>query len=694
MFHTRTSRFKVETSWQELVNRRIQKIEIDLKEITLFNRAGFLLAKGAFRREVIYNEFDGRFRRVEDRVQFEVVVGEELPEPFPMLKSELKQDYYIFQPRQIGDNQAVLEQGFSLTVLEVEAEAPPERSETIIADCIVNRGSSGQLVQVRLGLKERFLHYQDFQGTIEFEPVSRNLISGKIQGILEYSAADHCLKTQVIEEKVSWLWNDIPIEEEGMQYIINGTVNGSPVLINTNGIWQLELKIDYSWILIKRKDLPCVLASHVEVLPSLGHKVKTEVLLEERELRLAKSYDFLADGMIPAEVNVTVMERNDRFGKKGLLLESLLKIEAYGRSADGLEIYRQWEAAYSELIEGYDYFKQNEWIRLDAKLQIRDIRFEVTGCSIKVNLVLHYQLRIYQSKVINGIEDPKNGVLVLIPELVDLKNFSVMKETMFHLRRKPLKIDGIQANVMHLNPCVKQGRFQVAGDLEVTVGYCHASGKSYQEVYTVPFLESFLWEKTGADWDIMLNAVIEFDTYQLNGMNVLYKYLLHFDVSFYRKSELMLKILQPAEIQTSQALNLVKGPELPSPVLGEEIQLIVEQEMPLQFGTPREISRKKSYISSFDYRDAANALLAEGVFETDLEYWDQDGFLRKERLDMPFWKFVPYSSNQFQELSRLQLFPEILHTSVIPVNAWPWQKGTVKISVEIVLKRGKGEERE
>lgn len=691
MFPTRTSRFKVETSWQELVNRRIQKITIDLKEITLANRSGFLLAKGAFRREITYAEFDGRLRRVEDRVQFEVVVGEELPEPLPLLKTELRQDYYIFQPRQIGDNQAILEQGFSLTVQEVEVDDAPEHIETIIADCIVEQGESSRLVQLAVEIDESSVQYHDFHGTIRFEPVNQNLLSGKVEGVLEYITESHQLKTQVVAGQVSWLWEN-SVEGKNLEYMVTGSVVGNPALVKLDNCWQLELRVDYRWMLLKKEDLPCVIPSHAATeLPSPEHKIKAEVLLDHQEIRLPKSYDLPVEEMIPSEVNVSVIERNDRFGKKGLLLESLLRIEVYGRSPDGLEIYRHWEVGSAELCEGYESFQRREGVRLDTGLQLQEIHFERTAGGLRVNLILNYEIKLYHSKVIDSMEDPKNGRLVLIPELADFKSFSLMKETKVHLRRKPLQISSVQGELIHLNPSVKQGWFHISGDLELTVSYHHISGKSYQEIFSVPVSESFLWDPKGeGDWEIEIKPAIEYDTYHLETMNIIYKFLLHLDVGFYQKRELKIKALPPAAGRPPQSIDSAKRPDALCCDAADELYLVMEKEVPLVFGIAREISQKRASIVKFDYKDALNAILAEGVLETDLEYWDENGFLRQERLNTPFWKFIPYSSRSVPDLSRLRLFPEIQRTTVIPVNAWPWHKGMVKITVELVLKHSKG----
>ena len=122
MFIKRTKHFKVQTLWPSLVNKQIQQIETFLKEIHFSNLTGTLVAKGQIKRKIQYLDLDGRIRKAEDRILFEVALGDLLLEPVPLLHSDLKQEYYLFQPRQLGENQAILEQGFNLSVWENESD--------------------------------------------------------------------------------------------------------------------------------------------------------------------------------------------------------------------------------------------------------------------------------------------------------------------------------------------------------------------------------------------------------------------------------------------------------------------------------------------------------------------------------------------------------------------------------------------
>ncbi len=72
MLTTFSTSFKVATFWPELVNKKIQMVESYLKEVQYTLRDGSLIAWGTVKRQVRYLEFDGRARKVEDRIQFEV----------------------------------------------------------------------------------------------------------------------------------------------------------------------------------------------------------------------------------------------------------------------------------------------------------------------------------------------------------------------------------------------------------------------------------------------------------------------------------------------------------------------------------------------------------------------------------------------------------------------------------------------
>ena len=692
---TRTCRFKVETSWQELVNRRIHAIEINLKEISFLNQGGFLIARGAFKREIIYVEFDGRFRKVDDKVQFEVVVGKALPEPLPLFKAELKQDYYIYQPRQIGDNQAMLEQAFLLIVEEVELEASPEKLKTLILDGVVERKVSTQMIRVPVNVDPAMLDFRDFTGELIFELPTGPVINCRVMGNLQFTAANGSILDMPIEQPVSWLidtmgqaWNP------DTHYRLTGKITDRTWVKIQENLGELQLKIDYACLLLQSFPLACVLAPNVDVpkLPSKVHSIKAKVLLLEKEYPLAKSYVFPWDGGNLTEIRIEAIGRNDRLTKKGILLEARFKIEAYYLTDDGVEAFRQWETSFFELIEEWPFTEKQDNLYLEAFLNIEPVAFSQNGQEVHINFTAVYHLKIFQWSTVAVLEDSKNGKAILAKSQVEQKKFAVMRETMITLKRKPVRIQEIQTKFGHLSCQPKSGWMKIEGELLISVTYLYLSGKTYEEQFTIDLHESFVWDGLKeSHTEIELQPFIEFTAYDQNGTKIIYRYLVRYEAGVFCEREFKIKVVPDFAPTVDSGLisdNLCKLMDLE--INTEDLSMVIEKEIPLKLGFPKEIARNQSYIAHFEYRDAQNAILTEGILETDLEYWDEDGFLRQERLEISFWKFIQYHSNAQKVSSEGTLVPEITRITILPVNAWPWQKGTVRISAEITLKRERG----
>lgn len=693
---TRTCRFKVETSWQELVNRRIHAIEINLKEITFLNQGDFLIARGAFKREIIYVEFDGRFRKVDDKVQFEVVVGKAVPEPLPLFRAELKQDYYIYQPRQIGDSQAVLEQAFLLVVQEVELETYPEILKTLFLDWVIERRVSTQMIRIPVAMESIVTDFREFTGKLIFDPLTGNVISCRVLGSLQFTASNGSIVNISIDQSISWLADPMgQAWKSGTHCRLSGNITDSTWIKTQEHGGELELKIDYTCLLLQSLPLVCVLAPSggEHKLPSKVHSIKAMVLLFEKEHRLGKTFVFPWNSGILTEIRVEVIGRNDRLTKKGILLEAQLKIEAYYLTGEGVEAFHQWETGLFELVEDWSFPEQQDELRLDAALQIEPVVFSQSEAEVHLNFTAAYQLKIFQRNTVAVLEDSKNGKTVLAKSLVEQRKFAVMREAAVVLKRKSVRVQGVQARFGKLSCLPKPGWMKVEGELLISVSYLHLSGKAYEEQFKIDLKESFVWDGLVENHtEIELQPFIEFTAYEQNGTKVNYRYLIRYEAGLFRECEFKIRVLPDFVPTVDSSLIPENTHELwdLEKANSNDLTVVFEQEVPLKLGFPKEIARHKSFIAHFEYRDAQNAILTEGVLETDLEYWDEDGFLRQERLDIPFWKFIQYNSN-FQKISTEgSLFPEIIRVSIVPVNAWPWQKGTVRVTVELALKRDKG----
>ena len=691
---TRTCRFKVETSWQELVNRRIHAIEITLKEISFLNQGGFLIARGTFKREIIYVEFDGRFRKVDDKVQFEVVVGKALPEPLPLFKAELKQDYYIYQPRQIGDNQAVLEQAFLLVVEEIHPEPSQDKLKTLCLDEVVERKASTQMIRIPVAVEREVVQFLGFTGNLVFDPPADQVINCRVMGELRFTADDGSPVHVPLDYPAGWLVDSVGQACKSFTHCrLSGKITDAAWIKTWKHQGELELKIDYTCLFLQAKPVVCVLPPDGEhQLPSKVHSVKAMVLLLEKEHRASKTYGFPWNGGKLTEVRVETVGRNDRLTKKGVLLESRLKIEAYYLADDGVEAFHQWEVGFFELVGEWPFFEKPDDLRLDADLRFEPVVFSQDGQEVQLNVTAVYQLKVFQWRTVTVWGDETDGKTVLAKTLAARKKFAVMRETTMVLKRKPLRIQEIQSRFGRLSCLPKPGWMRIEGELLISVRYLHISGKTYEEQLNVGINESFIWnELTENHHHIELQPVIEFTAYEQNGTTINYRYLVRYETGIYLERELKIKAL-PEFVPIDDA-GAMPGEGRESWEYGEakdELTVVIEKEVPLKLGFPKEIAGNKTHIVHFDYRDAQNAILAEGVLETDLEYWDEDGFLRQERVDIPFWKFVQCHSKVPAISPGDSFVPEITRISLVPVNAWSWQKGMVRVSAELTLRRNRG----
>ena len=92
----------------------------------------------------------------------------------------------------------------------------------------------------------------------------------------------------------------------------------------------------------------------------------------------------------------------------------------------------------------------------------------------------------------------------------------------------------------------------------------------------------------------------------------------------------------------------------------------------------------RTYLSEFNFRNEADAVVVEGSFTGELEYWDDVGYLRKETVHFPFWRLMENKSGG--PLKNLNLIPQLRRYSYSPVGTKPWEKGCVRIFIELELK--------
>ncbi|MGE5606697.1 MAG: hypothetical protein ACM3YE_13535 [Bacteroidota bacterium] len=680
MVKTLTSKFKVETVWPELVNKRIHQIDSHLKEIQFLNQGGSLVAKGSFRRQIKYVDSDGKFRKIEDKVQFEVMMGVEYPEPLPFFTPELKTDYYIFQPRRLGENQALLEQGFILIINEFEAINQESRLFSILTDVVAAKGKGETVCSLPLKLK-RGSHPKKFNGAIAFERAKPPVATGRVSGVVIYRNSHNILKEQEIDNSVSFLINPDQKAPEG-QLVVNGTVTGVDWFPPTCGQdWKMELKLSYDWELVIRKELPVI--GEEEGAADSDSKVKADILLKEEFFQFPQV--FKVEGMNqtgPFEVETEIKRFNWKRVGSGLSISATLSFELYLADASGIEKFQTFDFEINELKENFfkDYGdSSNLTLNFEPDFDFLKINYEQAFFLIEA--ILKVGVKVYQSKVISLTHaDDGTEIIGLAPAAEN--SFVLLNETMFNLSHPLWKIIEVRHQLSQINPSLKKGWLTLYGLSEVTVVYLDRFHQFREETFRLNFHKNYYWEAVNDEqaFQIDLSPRLEYDSFKNEGGRLFYKYLWHFSAAAFVKRRVLVAV---SKEKTNRTL-LISQPKLEATC--EEFS--IQGELQLEFGNPREIASSRSLITEFSWRNALNAILIEGRIGGEIEYWDGEGFLRREKLEFPFWTFINRPRLVDQESV---LVPRLRRFSYFPLNPWPWRKGAVRYEVDIEINQSSNE---
>lgn len=680
MVKTLTSKFKVETVWPELINKRVQQIDSYLKEIQFFNQGDSLLAKGSLKRQVKYEDSSGRIRKTEDKLQFEVIIGAALPEPLPYFSPELKSDYFIFQPRRLGENHALLEQGFILIVNEYEADIEELEAYTILTDEIVAKGKEKTVYSFPLDLKKD-CRPKAFNGNLIFECGKPPVITGTISGVVTYRNSRQIIKELEVDHPFSILLNSVP-KRPGGELNATGIISGVDWIPPTGGQgWIAEFKLDYDWIFSFNKELTVL--GKTELLPS-APRIKAKLLTAEKQLQFPKSFKAKSnnDGTIETEPEIELLTWK-RIGS-GLLISAALNFDLYQLDIAGMEKYQTLHFDIEELVEGFfdDINSHNLTLELEPKNTI--VKTITDGNWIVIDNILNLNIKVYQPKLIYLTqENAVTEISGLIPAAE--QSFPLLNEFMVDFGHPPRKIIKVSNRLLQTNPSTNKGWLNLSCVTELEVVYLDRQNQYREEYFRICFQKSFCWEgiKANTEYQIDLSSKLEYDSYRIQGNRFFYKHLWSFCAAAFIKQTVKAAVSpEKNQIIPTEAL------KLPIPKTTEELS--IKGEIPLNFGNPREISSGRGLITEFNWRSALNAVLVEGKIKGEIEYWDENGFLRRETVNFPFWRFLTQSG--FVEDDSI-LVPTLRRFNYFPLKSWPWGRGAVRYEVEIEItnKRKEGE---
>lgn len=675
MVKTLTGKFKVETVWPELSNKRIRQIESNLKEILFFNRGDSLLAKGSLNRQVKYLDSYGKLRKTEDKLQFEVIIGSALPEPLPYFIAKLQSDYFIFQPRRPGENHAILEQGFTLVINEFEGEPVGATPFCILTEEIMDKGKGEEVYRLPINLQQDS-QPKKFSGKLVFERSKPPLATGIITGVLIYRNSRKILKELEVNHSFSLLLESVLKEPEG-ELTVNGVIETVNWVSPTGGQgWIAELKLSYHWNLVVHKELTVL--GRVEGHNQDEPMIKADLLIKKECLQFSKSFKVEKGQEATGRFEVEPLIKKLDWQRVGsaLLISVMLNFDLFLPDITGIEKYRTIPLEIHELTE--DFFDKDHCLDLALKLEPKLVIDKIVDTEkyLLINTTLYLTAKLYQSRLIHLVQE-KATIEINGLSPVTENEFSLLDETIIVLKRPPLKIIQIRNRLLQIHPSAKNRWLNLSGAFEVAVVYLDRQNQYREELYNFDFEKSFCWEGNAEDEGcrIDLQDRLEYDSYRIEGNRLYYKYLRNFSVTLYKKQTVKAAVLSGEKREVF--------PENITHLQQKIIQeLSIHGEAPLQLGNPREIAGGRGMITEFKWCNALNAVLIEGKIKGEIEYWDEEGFFRCEAVELPFWRFLN-RSEQMQEDA--VLIPIIKRLSYHPLRPWPWRKGSVLYEADIEI---------
>jgi hypothetical protein len=687
MVQSHASQFKVETVVPELVNRQIQQIEIELINLRIFPGLLRLRAQGSIRRVIQYLEPDGRLRMAADLLQFEVTLGERAAGNVSWYEAQLHQDYFIFQKKPIFRNQAVLEQAFTLTVRYAESPNPepaPAIGEELMLNRIMNRGRFSRMARFTLDFPFDNVRLTGCTaGWVADYPLQPPLVSGVVAGTVGYYSGPEYREWE-FTQPVGFLIPELPEVPPAGNLILQAAVGQTDWRVERARTVSCEVKIEFGWFQTQPQPVVCRMGRDGDE-PQEVVRIKTRKVIKEETAEFGKSVRLLFSQSRPGELQVSVKTHRERFSCGGILLSGILSVEAFGENDAGIEKYCQWDVPWDEWISGVTPEQADSPTEIVSRVRadLHQHRCVAGELELELFITCHYQLI---QAVWAGVMRGREGHHPVWAEVWGgSQTFEIPGETQLVLPGPFLAVHRIESGLTGLRFRAEPGWIRIEGRLEAAVYYSNEQRQQRMELFCRQVRESFPWEGIEPGMEFDHADCLKYDTYTVNGPNILYHYLFEIKLESYRLQAIQVAPVAAPDRPGGEASGEAESVSPDDPPL----HFRVETEIVLKQGVPRKIVNYRGQINRFLWRDAGNAILVEGNLSNELEYWDGAGFLRRELVDYPFWRFLRYP------VERPFLFhglPEIRAWDCQAVKAWPWQKGSVKINLTIELIPGGAKE--
>ena len=221
--------------------------------------------------------------------------------------------------------------------------------------------------------------------------------------------------------------------------------------------------------------------------------------------------------------------------------------------------------------------------------------------------------------------------------------------------------------------------------MELAVSYQDDKHHYREDVFLIPCHESFLWDKADASSRAGLQGRLDYDSYTCNGIKLFYKYILSFFAELFEAREIKVATIP----QNDKTLANYKTTEYEPatlftpylPAAHHLTQIPIEGEIFLDWGKPKEIGDVKFFLTEFKYLRRSESVILEGTIKSEIEYWDDMGYLRRETGVFTFLRLLRDNFNEAPATEKHQ--PVIQEYSYFLTNDRGIQKKSLKVIIQL-----------
>jgi hypothetical protein len=681
MFEKRVGRFSTVTQYRELFHKEISEIDLYLVEACLMNHGPNLFATGTIKRRIRYIELDGGFRRIEDRIQFSVSLGESFSGSLADLQTELCQDYFIFQPMPKDSHTAVLEQGFCLNINPSKQVEKTQQYHNLRVNSVIKQGRGSTLIQIPFKPAAPRSEPQSFTGKVNFKDLSNlPIVIAEIEGNIHEKTPENRIHTTYLKETVSLLV-DVPAPSQDHKLILSSEIleiDWRPTTEEPNT--TLTLRFNYQWHLTAFRELLC-LEPDIENDLSTVKQIETLVLKSQNTFHFMKPFQIEVPHLKELiEIKLEELHYQNFLTQKGIVLHADLTLGFTFTNLNGVEQYQEYQTFMDELFPRVISNGENLKPVIDADLNIQILESAFHNRQLSGILNFEYSPRIYQNQITTIVKDDSSPEIIIAKIYSGEKTFSFNTIVNFDTRFDPLRVIRATGKVLKLTGLAQEGWASINGVIEVNITYIDQQRKLHEDLFQSIVKNLCMWDQLNPEMELELDGVLEYEHFQLLDMNIEYQCLVKINMKAFQQKRMGVKIaLELPKTVPSTEFKQKQKTEFQAYIK----DLVMDWDMPLRKGRIQEIAKGQVEISRFHYQYSQNAILIDGCLSGELEYWDQKQYLQKISLNLPFWRFIPNDDDL--QLKDGQLIPKVRNCSYSPLQTLPWRKRHLKIHLELGL---------